>query len=333
MKVLVTGANGFLGSHIVKQLNATKHTVRAFLLNGTSEATLGGLHYEPFFGDLTDESDIDNAIKDCDVIIHTAAVTDVWPTKNKFSWIINYEVVKKIAVAAQKYKIQKFVHVGTANSFGFGTKRQPGTEDSPFNGSKYRLDYMNSKKAAQDYLLSQVRENNLPVTILNPSFMIGDNDQKPGTGEMILSVIHQKVPGYAKGGRCFAAVKDVAVACVNAIEKGKVGECYIVGGENLNYQEFFTMVATIANVRPPKRYIPSLISVVFAGLLEFFATITKKQPLLTIAMAKISSDGHYYSSEKAIRELNYPQTPLNTALIEAIQWYKENGYVQERSSQ
>ena len=328
MKVLVTGANGFLGSHVVRTLLKEGYEVKAFILDKTPEDSLIGLACEVFKGDLLNSDDIEKALDSCDYVIHTAAITDVWPTKNELSWKINFEVVKNLVNAIKLKSIKKLIHVGTANSFGFGSITQPGTEESKFNCGKYGLDYMNSKKAAQNFLLTEaVQKNGLPIVIINPTFMIGENDAKPGTGEMIISVITGKVPVYAGGGRCFASVKDVARGCVNALEKGQIGECYITGGTNLCYKDFFALIGKIANVNPPKLKIPPFLAMVFAAISEFLANIRKKKPAFTIAMAKISRDGHYYSSEKAIRELDFPQTSLEIALSEAIEWYKTHGYI------
>lgn len=328
MKVLVTGANGFLGSHIVRILLEEGYQVRAFVLAGTPLDILAGLPVEIFTGNLKKPSDIENALESCDYVIHTAAITDVWPTKSELSWTINYEVVKNLAKAVKSKPIKKYIHVGTANSFGFGALSEPGTEESEFNCGKYGLDYINSKKAAQDYLLLEAKANNLPVVIINPTFMIGENDSKPSTGEMIISVIQKKVPGYASGGRCFAAVKDVARGCVNALEKGTIGECYITGGTNLCYKDFFGLIGSIAGVKPPKLKVPTFLAIALAGILTFVASIRKRKPKISVAMAKISRDGHYYSSAKAIKELDLPQTDLRVALTEAIAWYKTHGFLQ-----
>lgn len=328
MKVLVTGANGFLGSHIVRVLLEKEYEVKAFIMKGTTENTLQGLTYEVFYGNLLNSEDISSAIQNCDYIIHTAAITDMWPSKNEFSWKLNFEVVKEIAKAVKMNQIQKFIHVGTANSFGYGSKEYPGNEKSEFNSGVYGLDYIDSKKAAQDFLLQKHSENKLPVVIINPTFMIGEYDAKPGPGEMILPVITGKVPGFAAGGRCFAYVKDVAYGCVNAITKGKIGECYITGGQNMNYKEFFGLISDIAAVKKLKMKIPTFVAVFFAALVEIFAKIGKKKPMLTRTMAKIAGDGHYYSSSKAIRELELPQTDIKIALERAIEWYKLNGYIQ-----
>ena len=330
MRVLVTGANGFLGSHVVLALLRAGYDVRAFLLHGTSAEALNNLSCETFRGDLLCPEDIDKALDSCDYLIHTAAITDIWPARNRTSWKINFDVVKLLAAAVRKNPVRKMIHVGTANSFGFGTLSHPGTEEDGYACGKYGLDYMDSKKAAQDYLLGEVRDYNLPVVILNPTFMIGENDSKPGTGEMILSVMAGKVPGCAKGGRCFAAVKDVAQACVNALEKGRVGQCYITGGTNLCYRDFFALIGQVAKVRPPRRIVPTFLSVPMAAVMEGISRLRRRKPKLTVAMAKISGDGHYYSSLKAIRELDYPQTKLEEALSEAILWYRDHGYIPPR---
>ncbi len=326
MKVLVTGANGFLGSHVVRTLNDKGYQVKAFILKGSSIENLQGLSYEKFEGDLLKFEDINQAMHDCDVMIHTAAMTDIWPNRNPKLWQINYDVIKNIAFLAKQNHLEKLIHVGTANSFGYGSKEHPGTELSPYHSSIYELDYMDSKKAAQDYLLEESKHG-LPVVIINPTFMIGENDSKPGSGQMIISIINQNVPGYAKGGRCFAPVKDVANAIVNAIDLGEVGQCYITGGKNLTYHEFFHMISQMTKVKEPKIKFPYMLSVIAACMMQIKAYFSHRKPKLTIAMAKISRDGHYYSSDKAIKDLNYQMTDLEVALQEAIHWYETNGYI------
>lgn len=326
--VLVTGANGFLGSHIVKQLINSQYHVKAFVLTGTSTKNLDGLNVEIVVGDLLSKVDLEKAIIGCQYVIHTAAITDVWPTKSTLSWKINYQLIKILADVIRSSSIEKFIHIGTANSFGFGSITQPGNETSPFNKSVALFDYILSKKAAQDFLLKQVNIHPpLPVVILNPTFMIGEADTKPGSGAMILSLLHRKVPGYARGGRSFAPVKDVARAAVLALEKGRIGSCYIVGGHNLSYQHFFQMVGRVANVKAPRRYVPTFFAITIAFFIELFAKLKSQKPVLTVKMAALSGQGHYYDSAKAIQELGYQMTSLETAIQEAVTWFKANGYV------
>jgi dihydroflavonol-4-reductase len=326
--VLVTGANGFLGSHIVQQLLRASYRVRVFILEGTSTTMFAGLDLEIITGNLLSKADLHRAISGCDYVIHTAAVTDVWPAKNVISWKINYEVVTLMYEVMSQLPIKKWIHIGTANSFGFGNMRQPGNERTPFQQGMALFDYIVSKKAAQDFLIAQHHQRpSVPIVILNPTFMIGEADRKPGSGAMIVSLLKRKVPGFTKGGRSFAPVKDVAHAAVQALTKGQPGSCYIVGGTNMTYQNFFQLVSRIANVKPPKRYIPSFLAVITAFFMELIAKIKNKPPLLTVAMARLSSQGHYYDSSKAIAELGYEMTRIETAVEEAITWFRKNGYV------
>jgi len=327
MKVLLTGADGFLGSHILRALLVQNHTVRAFLQAERSHATIAGLQYEPFIGDLLNRDDLARAIAGCEVVINAAGVTDLWPPKNTASWQVNYEAVKSLSEACQQNNIKKLIHIGSANSFGYGTKESPGTESSPYNFAKYHVPYIESKKAAQDYLLQEFRDHNLPVVIINPTFMVGEYDTKPGSGAMLLAVAREQLPGYAKGGRCIAYAGDVAVAAANAIERGRPGECYIAGGSNLNYYEFFQIIADCASARLHDRLLPAAILIPVGALCQIISKLNHKPPALSISMARISRDGHYYDSQKAISQLAMPQTSIQTAVQRSIGWFRANGYL------
>ncbi|MEE4194631.1 MAG: NAD-dependent epimerase/dehydratase family protein [Anaerolineae bacterium] len=326
-RVLLTGADGFLGSHILRELVKKGYQVRAFLQANRDHATIHGLPYEPFYGDLLDETHIDKALEGCDFLVHTVAITDIWPYRSALQRKINFDVVKTIAAAAKRHHIQRMVHIGTANSFGYGSKTDPGDEATPYCFAKFGLDYMDSKKAAQDFLLNQVKENGLPVIIINPTFMVGEYDSKPGTGAMIVALMQEKVASYASGGRCYVYVADVAAAAVSALEKGRVGECYIAGNANLDYKEFFTMVSQTARVKMPKVKLPYPILLFSAGLAMLVSKFTKQPPLVSTAMIRIANEDQYYSSAKAIQELDMPQTPIETAVERSVQWFRENDYV------
>ncbi len=332
MKVLLIGADGFLGSHILRRLLDQDYCVRAFLQAHRDHATIEGLDYEPFLGDILNSKDVEDALAGCDYVINTAAVTDVWPSRNEASWQINYNAVKILSDAVLASDVQKFIHVGTANSFGYGSKASPGDELTPYNFAKYGMDYMDSKKAAQDFLLQACRDDQLPVVIINPSFMIGEYDSKPGSGAMVLAVLQERLPFCSRGGRCVTYVGDVAAATVNALDKGRIGECYITGGTNLSYAEFFRIIADTAGVHAPQQSLPAPLLMAFAGLAQALGRLLRKPPMLSVDMARMSLDGHYFSAAKAIRELDLTQTDIETAVRRTVDWFEANGYWQRRKA-
>ena len=325
-RVLLTGADGFLGSHILRKLVGNGYQVRAFLQKGRSHTTIEGFPYEPFYGDLLNEEHIDQALKGCDFLIHTVAITDIWPKRSELQRRVNFGVAKKIAAFAKKHNIQRMIQIGTANSFGYGDKFNPGDESSPYAFAKFGLDYMDSKKNAQDFLLNEANQNQLPVVIINPTFMVGEYDSKPGTGAMIVALLKGQVGSYANGGRNYVYVGDVAQVVVNALEKGQIGECYIAGNANLNYKEFFKLVGESGNVKTPKTKLPYPILIAAASAAELLSKFTKKAPLVSIPMIRIANEEQFYDASKAIKELNMPQTPIEIAVERSVKWFRENGY-------
>jgi dihydroflavonol-4-reductase len=326
-KVLVTGADGFLGSHVVRRALEQGYAVRAFIQTGRQVNVLNGLPIERFEGDLLKRDDIKHALSGCDVVIHTAASTAVWPSRAEGVWKINYDAVVDLAEEVIKQNIKRFVYIGSASSFGYGSMDEPGDEDSVFLGGKFGLDYLDSKKKAQDYLLKKNKENDLPVIILNPTYMIGEYDTTPGSGKMILAVGKQQLPGYSAGGKCVVYVGDVAQAAVNAIHKGNLGECYITGGGNLPYKEFYAIVSQMTGARELRLKIPTPLIVLLGYYMELLSKITKKAPFFSACVARLSKDGHYYRSDKAIRVLDMPQTSARDAIQTAVDYFFEIGYL------
>ncbi|MEA1910390.1 MAG: NAD-dependent epimerase/dehydratase family protein [Spirochaetota bacterium] len=330
MKVFVTGADGMLGSHICRELIRKNYSVRALIQEERSTGTLEGLKIDKIYGDILDYEMILKGLGDCDALINVAASTQVWPSRSRHIWAINYDAVKLLAKAALSVKIDKFIHIGTATSFAPGSKKEPGTEFNEYTDFKYKLDYQDSKFAAQKYLLDLHKSENFPVCIVNPTFMFGAYDSKPGAGQMISSIFNGNVPGYTRGGKSYIAAKDVAVGVVNALNKGRNGECYLTSGVNLNYQEAFSRIADVINTNPPCKYIPGIFVNIFGLIGSFFGTVLKFNPKISFPMARISNADCYYSNKKAVQELDLPQTPLEEAIEECYTWLHENGYLDDK---
>ena len=324
MKVLVTGADGMLGSHIVLELIKRNHVVSVFVLPNQS-MLFPELQLNRIQGNILDIEGIKKAAQGHDAIIHAAALTDVWPYRSATIRKVNIDGTKNVVEASKISEIQRLVVIGSASSCGIGSKENPGTETTSFISNKYGLDYIDSKKAAQDHVIKEVKENNVPAIIINPTFMFGAYDSKPGAGKMILAIKQGKVLGYPPGGKNYVAAKDVAVAVVNALTLGNVGECYIVGNLNLTFKEAFEKIASVLEVEPPKRAIPKWLNLTVGWMSEKLALITRTIPIISYRTVRIGCDDHYFSNKKAKKELNLPSTDLETAIKECAEWMEKNG--------
>lgn len=315
-----------LGSNLVRELLGRGHEVRAFLLPNSPSKSLDGLPIEKVYGNILQADDLEKAFAGCHAVVHTAANTNIWPNRSEIVRKVNIDGTRNMLVAAKAAKAQRFIFIGTANSFGFGSKASPGDETRTYQSAKYGLDYMDSKYEAQQLVLAAHQEEGLPALTINPTFMLGPYDSKPGAGAMILAIYQQKVPGFAVGGRNYVYVKDVAVAIANGLTKGRPGECYIAGHHNMDYREAFTKIAETIGVKPPKITIPPALSKAYGGISTALARLTGKAPTVSLAMARISCDEHYFTAAKAVRELEMPQTDIEVAILESFNWLKDNGY-------
>jgi dihydroflavonol-4-reductase len=157
--------------------------------------------------------------------------------------------------------------------------------------------------------------------------MLGAFDVKPGPGAMIINHMQGKIPGYSKGGRNFVHVRDVAAGIISAIQNGKIGESYILGNQNLSYKEFFDLVSETTGVKKLKRKIPALLIKTIGAMGSVSGFLSGKAPKLSLPMTKVSCDTHYFTSSKAVKDLKMPQTPVKTAIEDAVKWFRENNYI------
>lgn len=325
-KVLVTGPDGLLGSHIVRVLLGAGYEVRALIVADTRSHTLDGLQIERVCGNILDTDSLSAAMTDCDAVIHAAANTQIWPTRSENTWRVNFTGTKNVVDVAVSLGISRMVYISTASAFRAGTREEPGTETGTYDGSRFGLDYIESKYAAQREVLKAVRERNLPVVVINPAFMFGEYDSLPSSGQMIIAISRGKVPGYTSGGKNIVYAGDVAHACVSALHRGREGECYIAGNKNMSYRELTTAIAQVVGRRPPFLYIPDFVILGFGYLVTGLARLFGFKPGFSHATARASCSKQYYSSDKAVRELDMPQTPVETAIRAEFDWLKANNY-------
>jgi dihydroflavonol-4-reductase len=326
--VLVTGADGMLGASICRELLQQGYQVKAFILsNSKSSYVLTNLPLAIAYGDVTDYESVLQASDGMDAVIHAAALTTVWPRANSAVNKVNYDGALNIAKAVKHNKLKRFVHIGTASSFGSGSKSHPGAETFAYDSAHYNMDYITSKYNAQCDLLQLHKHEDLPVVIVNPTFMIGPFDSGPSSGKMVMEFYKGKVPGYTTGGKNFVASKDVATAAVNALTKGRTGQCYIAGNANLTYKEFFEKIAEVTSKKRKMFKAPNVLIYAMGITNSLVARLFKIKPQLSYTMSKMALKDQYYSVEKARTELNLPQTPIETAIADCVNWYKEVGYL------
>lgn len=323
-KVFVTGADGMLGNSIVRELLIKDYKVKCLIQKERNNGTLSGLEIEIVEGDLTQPESWKQEVKDCNFMINAAACTIVNPSRYKLCYDINYKAVESLVEICTEYKLKRFIQVGTATSFPEGTKLNPGKEAGKYSMAKFRMDYMDSKYKAQEFLLNAYVQKGFPVVIINPTYMIGQYDSLPSSGKFIIAITKKRLPGYTTGGKSFVYSKDVAIAIVNAITLGENGQCYIAGGENLSYKEFFSKVCIVNRVDAKYKKIPWPIALILGFFYSVISRLKGKTPKLNFSMARIALVSQYYSSDKAISMLKMPQTDIKIAIKESSEWLKEN---------
>jgi dihydroflavonol-4-reductase len=251
----------------------------------------------------------------------------LWAPNSKEFYDINVEGTKIALNAALEQGLEKVVYTSTAGTIGRHGVDNPANEEAEFNLWDTGDHYMRSKYLGE-IEARKVCQEGLPLVIVNPAAPIGIGDIKPTpTGKTMVDVLNKKMPGYIDGGMNFIDVEDVGRGHILAAQKGKVGERYILGNENLPWKEYFRLVADIGGVKPPKFRMPYSLTVGLGYVYQFVTNITGKPPLMTPSMIRVASGYFYYDISKAVSELGLPQTSIKTTIEKAVNWFRENGYV------
>ncbi|MFP4430158.1 MAG: NAD-dependent epimerase/dehydratase family protein [Spirochaetaceae bacterium] len=329
MKVLVTGADGFLGSNLVRELIARKHTVVAALQPGRHVGTLDGLPLERKIVDLRYRRETVAAFEGIDAAIHAAADTSTWPSRSPRRDAFNIVSTQNMIDGALEAGVRRLVHIGTANSFPPGSAEHPRREEGLFEGPDYGLGYIDSKRRAHRRVLAAVSEKGLPAVVLCPTFMMGPFDSRPGPGRMILQVAKKGIPPLPPGGRNIVDVRNVAVAGANALEKGEVGESYILAGENMHYGPLFQTIAEVVGRPGFGHRVPKAGILAFGALNSGIGAFFRRPPGISFTMAKIACDENFYDATTAKTVLGLPKTDVRQAVADSFAWLQRNGYLEE----
>ncbi len=329
VQVLLTGATGFVGAAILRRLSREDITIRVLVRETSDRTHLKNIDTEIYVGDLGDKTSLQNALKGCDALIHTAAEYRLWTSDPDGLIASNIKGTVNILSAAGEAGVSNIVYTSSVAALGKAARGEPVTELTNSELKDKIGLYKRSKFLAEQEVLKIHRAQGLPVKIVNPSAPIGPGDIKPTpTGRLVVEVARGKVPAYVDSGLNVVHVDDVAEGHWLALHKGVPGEKYILGGENLTLLEILTHIATAAGVRPPKIRVPHNIVLPFAYFSEAWAKwVTGKEPFTTVDGVNMSREPMFYSSEKAIDDLGYAPRPIISAFQESVDWFRRHGYL------
>ena len=327
MKALVTGSTGFVGAAVVRALNATGTEVRVLIRRDSDLRNLGGLKVEQAYGDLRDRDSLRRALSGCRQLYHVAAHYALWAKDPSVFYEVNVTGTRTLLETAREIGIERIVYTSTIGAIGLPIGGGLGTEETPVSLSHMAGDYKRSKYLAEQEALKLARAG-LPVVIVNPSAPVGQGDIKPTpTGQMIVDFMKGRMWAYIETGMNLVDVDDVAVGHLLAMERGRVGERYILGNQNLSLREIFEILSKLTGVTAPRIKLPWQAILPLAHLNRWIADyLTHQSPRIPLEGVRMAKYRMHYDCSKAMRELGLPQTPVELALEKAVRWFRAHGY-------
>ncbi len=328
MSTLVTGATGFIGSALARALLARGRELRLLVRADSDRRNIAGLDAEVVTGDLTDRASLAKAMKGCEALFHAAADYRLWVPNPKAMYEANETGTRNIMTAALLAGVKRIVYTSSVATVGLNSDRTPADETTPSRLSDMIGHYKRSKFLAEQEVLRLIREEGLRAVIVNPSTPIGPRDIKPTpTGRVIVNAVTGKMPAYVDTGLNIVHVDDVAEGHILAMEKGVIGERYILGGQNMTLAEILDEIASITGRPAPRIRLPHGIVTPLAHISEAWARLTRAEdPMLTKDGAKMAKKYMFFSSARARKKLGYSPRPVAEALRDAILWFRENHY-------
>jgi dihydroflavonol-4-reductase len=335
MKCFVTGGSGFIGSNLFHELTARGHEIKALLRPESDLRALKGADYERVCGDISDLHFLEKAIRGCDWCFHVAASYHFWLRDYRPMYAANVDGTRNVLEAAGTAGVSRIVYTSTVGCIGTGKEMNgslaPADEDAPVSESYLNNHYKRSKWQAEQ-VARELAVKGLPVVIVNPSAPVGPRDVRPTpTGKIIVDFLNQEMPAYLDTSLNWIHVRDVAVGHILAAEKGRVGERYILGNADGNWtmRETFTFLQCATGLPGPKIQVPYIVALAAAHVDETISKFTGKTPKAQLGGVCMAKDKMFFNPRKAIHELGLPQTPPQQALIDAVEWFRANGYVKK----
>jgi dihydroflavonol-4-reductase len=325
---LVTGANGFLGAAVVRALLAAGARVRAFVRLGSDRRNLEGLAVETAVGDLTDRASLAAAVEGCTAVFHVAADYRLWVADPKPMYRANVDGSVNVLEAAAGAGVERLVYTSSVAVLGINPDRTPADESTPVTLADMVGHYKRSKFLAEQAVRARAAELGFPVITVNPSTPIGPGDIRPTpTGRILLDAAAGRMPAFVDTGLNLVHVDDVAHGHLLALERGKPGERYILGGEDFTLERILREVAQHVGRRASTIRLPHWSVYPVAVAAEAFALVTKREPRVTLDGVRMSTKHMYFSSRKAERELGFKWRDPRLAIAAAVDWFQKHGYL------
>ncbi|MDE3019374.1 MAG: NAD-dependent epimerase/dehydratase family protein [Nitrospirota bacterium] len=327
MKALITGATGFVGAAVARAVAASGTDVRVLVRPESDLRNLDGLTVERVPGDVRDQASLRRALTGCQQLYHVAAHYALWAQDPRVFYDINVTGTRTLLEAARVAGTARIVYTSTIGAIGLPEGGGLGTEETPVSLAQMAGDYKRSKYLAEQEVLKMAREG-LPVVIVNPSAPVGERDIKPTpTGQMIVDFMKGLMPAYIDTGMNLIDVEDVAAGHVHAMERGRLGERYILGNKNLMLKEIFEILSRLTGVPAPTIKLPRLAILPLAYANQWLADhFTHRPPRIPLEGVKMAKYRMHYDCSKAARELGPPQIPVEVALEKAVRWFRDHGY-------
>jgi dihydroflavonol-4-reductase len=325
MKALVTGATGFVGAAVARGLLAAGWEVRVLVRSGSDRSNLRQLSAEPLVGDLTDSTSLDRALEGCTGLFHVAADYRLGARDPTPLYRSNVDGTRNILAAARAAGVSRVVYTSSVATIGIPADGSPGDEETPVTLEHMIGHYKRSKFLGEEVARDAARTG-LPVVIVNPSTPVGPGDIKPTpTGQLVLDAARGHMPAYVDTGLNIVHVDDVAAGHLLAYERGRPGERYILGGEDMTLQAILGQVAQLAGRKPPRLRLPFAAVLPMAYVADGVSKITGRSGRLTLEGVRMSRKRMFFSSGKAVRELGYRWRPPAEAFEDAVRWIRDRG--------
>ncbi|MEJ2643977.1 MAG: NAD-dependent epimerase/dehydratase family protein [Gammaproteobacteria bacterium] len=324
MTTLVTGASGFVGSAVARELLRRGHDVRVLVRATSDPRNLSGLPVETAVGDLTDPASLTRALQGCDALFHVAADYRLWTRHPDLLYRTNVDGTTNLMTAAADAGVGRIVYTSSVATLGLNPDGTPADEQTPVGLQDMVGHYKRSKYLAEEAVGRLVRERGLPAVIVNPSTPVGPRDIRPTpTGQMIRDAAAGRMPAYVDTGLNIVHVDDVATGHWLAFEHGRVGERYILGGENLSLRDILIEISRLTGQPPPRIRLPHGLVLPVAYLAEAWARLRgSDDPLVTVDGVRLARKLMFFTSAKAERELGYRPGPAAAALQDAVAWFR-----------